>query len=171
VKIRLPSLLRQDDVLFQPELGPISDTVDAEDCRNALEELGLTLKDLWAEKGAPNPEKLEAISGRLKADYIFVSRIHRIELSDSPYEVMDGFKPVPGLERRATVHVSAALYRKSDKQILWIDKSEGGTIAHTEYVRNHPRLRTDEQCVLDAARTAYAHLRYSFDEYRRKFER
>jgi hypothetical protein len=171
IKVRLPSLLRQDDVLFQPELGPISDTVDAEDCRNALEELGITLKDLWTDKGVPNMDRLDAVSGKLKSDYLFVSRITDIDLSDSPYEVMDVFKPVPGLERRVTVRATGALYRKSDTRLLWTDKAEGGTISHTEYVRHHPRLRTDEQCVLDAARTAYAHLRYSFDEYRRRFER
>ncbi|HLJ76907.1 MAG TPA: hypothetical protein VKT75_05815, partial [Acidobacteriaceae bacterium] len=76
-----------------------------------------------------------------------------------------------GVQRDAEAEVQATLYRRQDDRLIWIDRASGGTIALTEYVRHMARIRSDVQCVLDAARTAYAYLRSSFDEYCRKFER
>src|SRR5205807_182723 len=126
---------------------------------------------LWNEDGAPDRAVLRRLAVRLKADYIFLSRIRDVALEEESIDVPDGAERAAGISRKADVTVIGALYSTTDDRIIWQDVVEGGTVARTEYVRHRPRIRTDEQAVMDAAHTAYAYLGYSFDEFRRRYYR
>ena len=102
---------------------------------------------------------------------MFASRIRDVSLSERPELANDAGQIRPALHRQADVEVEGFLFGAREHAVLWRDTVEGGTIAITEYVRHQPRLRSDDQCIADAARTAYAHLRSSFEEFKRKDDR
>jgi hypothetical protein len=171
VTVPLSSLQRQMDVLFQPETGPVA-TLAAMPLH--MSAIGLDAdgaRDIWRAGETNNQDTLRTVAGRLAVDYIFASRVRDIEISDRPEVASDAGLLRPAVRRQVDVEVEGLLYGVRERKVLWRDTVTGGTIAITEYVRHQPRIRTDEQCLADAARTAYAHLRSSFEEYRRKFDK
>ncbi len=171
VAVPLPSLRRAADVLFQPAIPPFVPLASPQRVWAALRRLGLRPEDLWAASGDPDVGYAVRVAKLLHVDYLFVSRVQDLALSEETLSVPDGSTMKPGVERRADATAEAALIRVSDGAVLWRDRLSGGTAARTEYVRHVPRLRTDEQCVGDAARIAYAYLRFSLDDYRRSLVR
>jgi hypothetical protein len=171
VKIEVPTLYRQSDVLFQPDLPPVLDVIDTDEGDKALKGAGLAQRDLWNTAGTPAKEVIKELAGRVKADFVFLSRVREVALEELPIELLDGKTQRLGVQRNVGVTVVGALYSVRDDRILWQDVVEGGTIARTEYVRGKPRIRTDDQAVMDATHTAYAYLRYSFDEFHRRYSR
>jgi hypothetical protein len=171
ITLPLSYLRRQRDVLFQPETSPTAEPVPEGDATFAFTSIGAQPEEVWTASGAPDQELLAKVAELSGAQYVFASRIRDITLSDSPELAKDGGELRTAVRRQAEMEVEGLLYGVRERAVLWRDTVEGGTIAITEYVRRQPRLRSDEQCVADAARTAYAHLRSSFDEYRRKFDR
>jgi hypothetical protein len=170
-RVEVPLMSRQSDVLFQPELPPVVTMVEPDEGDRALKALSLALKDLWLTDGAPNLDSLRALAAPLRLDYLFISRVRDIAIEESPVDIAVGKELRPGIQRKVDVTVDGVLYSRLDDRILWKDAVEGGTIAKTEYVRKRVRIRTDEQAVMDATHTAYAYLRYSFDEFQRRFYR
>jgi hypothetical protein len=170
VLVPLPSLLRQADVFLQPELTPVAQLLENGDVRAAMRALGLQPKDLWSD-GQPDREQLARIARHLCADYLFVSRITALDLTQSVVSVMVSGQAQEGVERRAEAEAEAILLRCEDGAILWRDRLVGTAASRTEYVRHKPRILTEEQTTVDAVRVAYAYLRLSFEEYRRRFER
>lgn len=169
--LTLGSLVRQRDVLFQPETSPTAIRVGVDESLLAMTSAGLQASDIWTARGAPDLELLARIADVTNARYVFASRIRDISLTDSPELAKDAGELRTAVRRQADVEVEGLLYGAREKALIWRDTVEGGTIAITEYVRHQPRLRSDEQCLADAARTAYAHLRSSFDEYKRRYDR
>jgi hypothetical protein len=169
--VALPSLIRQADILFQPEIGPMPEIIDAAAAVEQLRAVQKNDESLFGLDGELNTALAARLAVRLNADLLFFSSVREMDLQERAAEVSDGKLPRSGIERRVDVLVCGVLYSASEKKVLWKSSAEGGTIAITEYVRHDPRIRTDEQCVLDAVRTAYGHLRFNFDEYRRHFER
>lgn len=166
VRVSLPSLLRQADVFLQPELPPVAEALEIGEVRAAMRTLKLQPRDLWSE-GQPNREQIARVAQHLRADYLFLSRITALDLTQSVVPVMTAGQAQEGLERRA----EAVLLRCEDGAILWRDRLVGTAAARTEYVRRKPRILTEEQTTVDAVRVAYAYLRLSFEEYKRRFER
>ena len=162
---------RQADVLFQPETSPAARMIAAGEIEQALATLNLRPSGLWLNDGSPSIGRLATLADRLHAGYLFISRASDVSLAESTFITADLDRPRPGVERRADVEVEGLLFDARENRIVWRDRMTGGTIARTEYVRHLPRIRTDEQCIVDAATTAYAHLRASFEDYRRKFDR
>jgi hypothetical protein len=171
IAVPLPALQRQSDVLLQPELGPVAEIVASDDVEDALRALNLRPADFWSASGAPDTERMAALAGRLRAGYVFISRMTGVELNERAVTVPDDGTPHAGVERQAEAEAEAVLFRPSDGRILWRDRLAGSTAARTEYVRHQARIRTDEQCVVDAARIAFALLRFSFEDYKKRFER
>lgn len=171
VSLPLSSLNRERDVLFQPESSPVARSLVSADVEQVLWGAGVQLADIWQGGNSANEDLLGRISARLDADYLFASRIRDVALADTPDIAPDLGQLRPAIKRQADVEVEGLLYGVREHAVLWRDRAEGGTIAVTEYVRHKPRLRSDEQCVADAARTAYSHLRSGFEDYRRKFDR
>ncbi len=168
--VALSSVFRQRDVLFQPESSPVTEISDRRDVEQALSSLSLQPGDFWEDGGVPSISRLQALAAILRCDYIFVSRVVGIDLVESPVVANDLGQPKAGVARSAEAEVEGLLFSARKAMVLWRDKLTGGTIARTEYVRHRPRIRTDEQCVADAVITAYAYLRSSFKEYRRKLD-
>ncbi len=172
---------RLRDVLFQPEVGPITDRVDPDEAERARLALPPNERSFWTAEGRPDTDALAALATRLHADYLFVSRVKDAELRESATEPDPGGagspRPTaspgvaPALERRAEVDAEGALYRASDGRVLWEDSVQGTTVARTEVVRNRPRIRTEAQCLVDAAHMAYALLRFSFNNYLKRYEK
>lgn len=170
--VEVPSLVRQSDVLFQPDLPPVVDLVDPDEADSALKSEEAAPSDLWGSDGSPNLEMLKKIAMKTDANFVFISRLRDIAFEERPVDVPDGtMTKRAGIERSVDATVAGALYSASEQRILWQDLVEGGTIARTEYVRHKPRIRTDEQAVMDAAHTAYAYLRYGLDEFHRRYYR
>jgi hypothetical protein len=169
--IPIPSLIRQSDVLLQLDIGPFAEICDPDEVKGVLRSQRRTPMDFWSIEGRPDPEPAKELAQKLRAEYVLLSRIRHLELIESHVVVQEAGQPRKGIERRAEAEVEGAILRIADAKVIWQDRVVGATTARTEYVRHEPRLRTDEQTVLDAVRTAYAYLRFSFDSYRRKFER
>jgi hypothetical protein len=169
-RVPLSSLTRESDVLFQPETSPVARQLDPRDVAHAVRGVGFPVAEVW-QAGKPDRERLARIADWLRVQYVFVSRAQSVELSETADVASDAGQLRPATRRQADVQIGGALYGRRENAILWQDTVEGGTIAITEYVRHEPRLRTDEQCVGDATRTAYAHLRAAFEEFKRKFDR
>ncbi|MGC8668864.1 MAG: hypothetical protein ACP5VE_12195 [Chthonomonadales bacterium] len=169
--VPIPALQRAADVLFQPAIPPFVPLVPPQRIRAALRHLGLQLDDFWTAAGDPDTDYAVRMAKHLRADYLFISRVVELALSDEAINVPDGAVMKPGVERRADAVAEAALIRTSDGAVVWKDRLAGGTAARTEYVRHVARLRTEEQCVGDAVRIAYAYLRFSLDDYRRSLVR
>jgi hypothetical protein len=171
VEAAYPSLIRQRDVLLQPDLSPVSDLVSSEDVIRSLREAGLRPEAIWGMDGKPNLEMLRQAAATLEVDYVFFSRMSALDVDTTSIEVADAGQVRAGVERHVEVETQGGLYQADRHRVLWNDSVVGGTVGRTEYVRHLPRLRTEEQCVLDATRTAYAYLRSSFEDFRRKYER
>lgn len=171
VRVSLPSLLRQADVFLQPDLPPVAEVLQIGEVHAAMRTLRLQSGDLWSE-GEPDRERISRVAQLLRADYLFVSRVTALDLTQSVVPVMAaGQAQHEGLERRAEAEAEAVLLRCEDGAILWRDRLVGTASARTEYVRRKPRILTEEQTTVDAVRVAYAYLRVSFEEYKRRFER
>ncbi len=170
VRVSLPSLTRQADVFLQPELTPVAEMMEVGEVRAAMRTLKLQPKDLWSE-GKPDREQIARVAQHLRADYLFVSRVTTLDLTQNVVSVMAMGQAHEGLERRAEAEAEAILLRCEDGAILWRDRLVGTAAARTEYVRRKPRILTEEQTTVDAVRVAYAYLRLSFEEYKRRFER
>lgn len=170
IRVSLPSLLRQADVFLQPELPPVAEVLEIGEVRAAMRTLRLQPGDLWSE-GQPDREQIARVAQLLRADYLFVSRVTALDLTQSVVPVMAAGQAQEGLERRAEAEAEAILLRCEDGAILWRDRLVGTASARTEYVRRKPRILTEEQTTVDAVRVAYAYLRLSFEEYKRRFER
>lgn len=166
-----PSLIRQRDVLLQLDIVPFAEIGDSDDVKDALRALRLTPAEFWDLNGRPVLETVRKFAEKLDADYVLLSRIRHLELAERRVAVKDAGQLREGIERRAEAEVEGAIVRMSDESVIWQDRVLGSTVARTEYVRHEPRLRTEEQTTSDAVRTAYAYLRFSFDSYRRRFER
>jgi hypothetical protein len=171
VTLPLSYLSRQRDVLFQMETSPTAAMLGEEAITPALTSLGAQTADVWTERGTVDEALLAKIAELSGAQYIFASRIRDVSISDGPELAKDAGELRTAVRREAGVEVEGLLYGVREGATLWRDRTEGGTISITEYVRHQPRLRSDEQCIADAARTAYAHLRSSFDDFIRKFDR
>jgi hypothetical protein len=170
VAVEVPSLQRSADVLFHPELDPTIPVADLRSVRGGMEKLGIPPLDLWAGSREIDEPRVVRVAQALSVRLLFLSRVDAVDFQQSPVTVRSQGAERAGVERRVDVRVRGVLYDARDRRILWTDVAEGGTIAHTEFVRGEPRLRSEEQTVLDAARTAYAHLRAAFDDFRKRFE-
>lgn len=169
--IAIPSVQRAADVLFQPAIPPFVPIVPHQRVTAALRRMGLQPGDLWTAEGEPDTAYAVRLGRRLGVDYLFISRVEDLALTEEAVSVPDGAAMRPGLERRADAVAKAALIRTSDGAVVWEDRLAGRTAARTEYVRHVPRIRTDEQCIGDAVRIAYAYLLFSLDDYRRSLVR
>lgn len=165
-RVRVPALERQSDVLFQPDVGPAAEIIDQADVAAMLRDLDIEPESMW-QKSLPVIASVAEIAERLEADYVFLSRVTNSEMAVGPVDEQQTSE----VAKRCDLEVEGALYSTAAGRIVWRDRAEGGTVAITGHVRHQPRIRTDEQCVLDAARTAYAHLRFAFDSYMRRFDR
>lgn len=171
VIVPLPSLSRESDVLFQPDLPPTAEIIDPGEGDAIMAVLSMDGGELWSADNTLDRERLRGLTRFVGADFIFISRMAAMAMEEDPVEVPDGALKRPGVEKKVDVTVAGALYSAAVDKVLWQDTVEGGTIARTEYVRHKPRIRTDQQAVMDAVHTAYAYLRYSFDEFHRRFSR
>jgi hypothetical protein len=165
------SINRQRDVLFQPETSPACTPIEQGAVRDAMTCFSLLPKDLWKDTGEPNLVSMKAVATYLKCRYIFASRATSVDCLETPEVVKDGAEPREGVAVRVDAEVEGLLFDVQEGKVVWKDRLSGGTVARTEYVRHKPRIRTDVQCVSDAVRTAFAYLRSSFDDYKRKLDR
>jgi len=165
------SIYRQRDVLFQPDTSPACQPIDQGAVQDALTCFSLVPGDFWTKSGVPDAEHMKAVGTYLKCRYVFASRATGIDCVETPVLVKDGVELKEGVDIRVDAEVEGLLFDVQEGKVIWKDRLSGGTIARTEYVRHKPRIRTDEQCISDAVRTAFAYLRSSFDEYRRKLDR
>jgi len=170
-RVPLPALVRQSGVLLLPALSPVATLLDMDDTQAALRALRLTPEAFWLPGGRPSIETARTLGERLRADYVFVSRLNSLELTERAITVLDAGQPRNGVERRAEAEAQATLIRAVDGRVLWSDRAVGTATVRTNYVRHKPRLLTDEQCAVDAARTAFIYLRLSLEEYKRRHER
>lgn len=170
-RIPLPSLVRQRDVLWQPALSPVIEWIDADEMQAALRALRLEAASFWTPGGHPAVESVQSLAERLRADYVFASRLMNLELTERARTVLEDGQPRAGVERRAEAEAEALLLRAADGRILWRDQAVGTATTRTDYVRGKPRILTEEQCVLDAVRTAYIHLRFSLAGHKKRYER
>jgi hypothetical protein len=168
--IRLPALQRQLDVLLQPDLPPVIVRVEADEVDRALAILHKTPADLWPSSD-PDAGAVCALAARLGAQFVFLSRVTRLALSDGPADVRDGKTMRPGIERHVEAEAEAALVRASDGLVVWRESAPASTTSHTVFARGRPRIRSVEKCVLDVVHAAYGLLRLSFDDYRLRAER
>ncbi len=169
--VPLPALVRQRDVLFQPELTPVTEQIDPDHVAAAMLLMDVQPRDLWRVGGKLDNELVKELGRSLDVDYVFASRVVDLDLTEDTVTVTDADQPRHGVLKHATAQVEGALMRTSDGAVIWSDRREAVTAARTEYVRHQARIPTDEQCCLDATRVAYAYLRLSLEEYKRKFER
>lgn len=169
--VALPALIRQRDVLLQPSLTPVALLIDSDDIEAARRAGGISVADLWSQGRKPALAAILDAAGRVRADYVFVSRVSDLDLGERIVTVQDSGQPREGLERSADAAAEAYLIRVSDCRVLWHDSTTGATRSRTEFVRHQARLAGDEQCAADAVRAAYGSLRFSFEDYMRRFER
>lgn len=169
--VAMGSVVRQADVLFQPELGPLAEMVDPDVTVEAVHSLHAGEAGLWLGNGKPEAAVVRALGNRLNCDYVFITRVTDLGLGEQSVPAQDAGAARAGLERRAEAEAEGCLVRVADGQLLWTDRASGSTVARTEFVRRQPRLRRDDQCLLDALRIAYAGLRFSLDNYKRRFEK
>jgi hypothetical protein len=169
--VQLRSLVRQSDVLLQSDLPPTTEVLDSDETDSALRSIGAAPSDFWGPSGLARVDLVRRLAAHLRADYVFLSLVREVAAEESPAASPDGGVKRPGIERKVDVTATGALYSVAQDRIIWQDTVEGGTIAKTEYVRHKPRIRSDEQAVMDAVHTAYAYLRYSFDEFHRRYFR
>jgi len=161
VQVALPALVRQRDVLLQPDLPLTVALVRESSVAAALAEAEMN----------PTAEEARRVGQAVAADYALASRVERADLIDREVRVMDAGVERSGIERQADVRVWAAMVRVSDGAVVWEDARDASTVSKTEYARHRARLRSDEKCVVDAVRLAYAYIRSSFADYRRRCER
>lgn len=160
VPVPLPALVRQRDVLLQPELPFTVALVPEAELAAALPEGA----------AGPSPEVARSVGEAVNADYVMLSRVEHVDLADRPVSVVDAGVEHTGTERQAVVRVYAAMVRVADGTVIWEDNRSASVVFRTEFARHQSRLRTDEKCVVDATRLAYAYIRSSFDDYRRRCE-
>ncbi len=165
----LTMLARHADVLLQPEVGAAVSLVDPDAASQAAAKLNLSEELVSRAALGPPIDALCLLASSVGADYIFWSRIGEAGLTETSIIVAKVNKP--GLERHAEVQASAALIRASDRKVIWRDSATGTATARTEYVRGRVKIRSEEQCLVDAARSTYAAFRFSLEDYKRKFER
>jgi hypothetical protein len=168
--IPLPALGRQSDVLLQPDLPPIVTRIDAAEVYSALSLMDKTPAALWTGTG-PDTAVVSALAMHIGAQYVFLSRVTRVTLDDSPVDVRDGYMVRIGIERNVEAEAEAVLVRAADGRVLWRDRLQSRTASRTAYARGRARIRTPAKCVLDAVHAAYGYLRLSFEDYRRRGER
>lgn len=180
--IPVPTLARHADVFLQPELGPTTALEEPDEMDAALRALKLRPEDFWTPDGNPMPDRVRLLAEKLSLDYVFLSRVNEIALTERAVTVTVFVREtatnlrraeieMPGQERHAAAEVEALLLRVADGKVVWRDRREGTTTTRTEYVRQQPRLRGEEPCLLDAIRTAFAQLRFGFEEYKKRFEK
>jgi len=159
----LPAALsRQSDVLFQPEVGPIADLSSREEVRGAMEAAGVDEAALWR-GGDLDTDAVADLGRHLTADYVFCSRAQSVSLMPDLSEADD-----TAVGEVAEAIVELALLRVADGAIVW-RSVQSGTARNTMYAPSGSRrVRTREQCVLDAAVTAYAYGRFSLEDWARR---
>ncbi len=156
------ALSRQSDVLFQPEVGPIADLSSREEVRGAMEAAGVDEAELWRGGDLDN-DAVADLGRRLTADYVFCSRAQSVSLMPDLSEADD-----TAVGEVAEAIVELALLRVADGAIVW-RSIQSGTARNTMYAPSgSKRVRTREQCVLDAAVTAYAYGRFSLEDWVRR---
>jgi hypothetical protein len=165
-----PVLQRHGDVLLQPGFSPVTAVAANDAIAGEMQKLNIQPDRIW-EENEPNGDPIRELAARLKLDYVFLSRVTNLLLTESSVLVPDNGQPREGIERYAEAEAEAVMIRVADGRILWRDRQVGSTMSRTEYVRGQPRVRTDEQCLLDATRTVYGYLRSRFGEFLRKRER
>ncbi len=160
LQVNVPSLYRQADILFQPEVGPLSIVV-REPNRISISNQNHPLPVLKY-KEMIQLNALHAECERLGVDFLFVTNVESV---DGEKELGVGEESLLIKTIRVDTTVDGLLYSLKDNRIIWRDIAEGGTVARMETIRGKPRIRTDEQCIVDSVRTAFAHLRSQFDDY------
>jgi hypothetical protein len=163
--------VRMADVLFQPGLTPMVEKIDESEIVGAMRKLTLSNDDMWSSSETVSASAAASLGAVLRADYLFVSRIDEMQLTQRPAVIHQFGQVRDGLEVQAECEVTGAFVRTSDARILWTDRVIGSSTARTQFTRHGPRIRRDEQCLADAARVGYAWLRSSFENYKRRFEK
>lgn len=165
---RVPSLDRQSDVLFQPGFPPVVAMVSASTIRATLKAMDVRADRLWRDRGQPAQDTAMDVAHLLSADYVLLSRVSAAGVTETPEQGLRGSVQGAGISRRASVEVEAVLLEVASGLVSWRHVATADSVAITEYVRGRARIRTVDQCVVDAARAAYAQLRSSFHEFARK---
>ncbi|MCC6728890.1 MAG: hypothetical protein IT208_06075 [Chthonomonadales bacterium] len=165
--VRVSSLVRQGDVLFQPDLPPVVEVAPSREVVGAMRALQARPQSVWQSDGNPDADMVAGIGARLKVDYVFASRVPEVRLTETE-AAPAGAAMGPCLRRTATVRAEGVLVDVRSKRVVWRDSARGTATAVGEFVGGTQRIRTDEQCVLDAARMAYAFLRFSLDRHERE---
>ncbi len=168
-RLPLNTLARTSDVLFLPDLGPFLTTIKPRLVRDTMLKLDLRPTDLWLDATHPNTELVTELAQQLGCDYLVVARVDHIEVEQRPIQAQGQPTDQPRLMRHASARMTAAILNSSGK-VIWRDDERGTTTSRTDYVRNHPRIRTINQCVADAVRDAAGRLLYWLDDFRNKGE-
>jgi hypothetical protein len=161
--IALPSLMRQADVLLQPDVGPFTQLVSDEEQQQRLEQAGLGKLIFWR-NAEPESATIRLMAQLCAAEFVFISRIVDLDLSDSVEP--DGTTH----QRRAACRIRVALANGASGAVLWQADSTGSATSRREVLRGRVRMATEEQVVIDAVRMAYAGARVQFDGFRQGFE-
>lgn len=160
-RIPVPALARQADVLFQPEIGPVAERVEADEVVSAMIGLGLTSGRLWS-AGGPDAGAAASIGRAVAAQYVFVSRVRAASVGS--YQADDGSESVGDI---AEVVADFALIRADDETVLWRSDRSGSARSHIYTPEGARRIRTSVQCIMDAAVAAFAHGRFALEEWMR----
>lgn len=161
-RFAVPALARQADVLFQPDIGPVAVGIEPDAVVAGLAGSGLRTADVWT-GDAPDIMRTARVGLRLGADYVFLSRVRAASVG--PFEADDGSESVGDV---AEVLADFALVRPDGRQALWRTQQSGSARSHIVAPEGPRRIRTREQCVMDAAVAAYAHGRFALEEWTRR---
>lgn len=152
---------RQADALFMPDIGPVATTVTRDEVKAAMQGLAVSASDLWS-SGAVDAETAGAIGRAVRAEYVFASRVESAAVSpdwDEERALVTG--------EMAEVIVNLALVRVTDLSVVWRTVHSGSARTTMLTADGRRRIRTREQCLLDATAAAYAHGRFSLEDWSR----
>lgn len=170
--------------LFTPDLLPLTADriVDASEVKEALAGHGQELDKpngrqnesrqkneavLWTVDHGPDMPHVLTLARKLRVDYILLTRISDIELSEGqagPALLSASGPTAEPLERSANVEAAAVLVRVSDGVLLWQDRGSAITKSVSSRPQNYPSL------IHDATRFALIELQRRLRRYRAGFE-
>ena len=168
--------LAQDvSALFTPDLLPLTADriVDASEVKEALAKSSQNAERqkseavLWTADHGPDMPRVLTLARGLHVDYILLTRINDIELSEGqagPALLASSGPTAEPLEQSANVDASAILVRVSDGVLLWQDRGSAIMKSVNGHIQNYRGL------IHDATRFALLELQRRLRLYRAKFE-
>jgi hypothetical protein len=157
----VPGLARQADVLFHPDSGPVAVEVEPQAVRATMAASGIGAADLWR-ADTPAADVAARAARGVGADFVFVSRVRAASVG--PADEHDGV----AVGDLAEVLAVFGLVRVADEQVLWVSRQSGSARSHIVVREGARRIRTREQCVMDAALAAFAYGRFALEEWTRR---